>query len=70
MRPIYLHTVELGSQMKRQEAYKYYFVDADGSNKNIALRATIQKLVDFEQKLSDEETAKATPRPIRTRACS
>jgi methyl-accepting chemotaxis protein len=59
-RPIYLHTVELGSQMKRQDAYKYYFVDMDGSARNTAFRATIQKLVEFEQKLSEEEVTKAT----------
>src|SRR3954454_13635944 len=43
VRPIYAHTIELGSQMKPKDAYKYYFVDADGSNKNIALRLTTQK---------------------------
>ena len=56
--PIYLHTLELGPPMKRQDAYKYYFVDADGGRQEHRVRATIQKLVDFEQKLSEEETAK------------
>jgi len=58
VRPIYRRTIELGSQMKRQDAYKYYFVETDGSSKNIALRETIQKLIAFEQQLSDEETAR------------
>jgi len=58
VKPIYLRTAELGSQMKRQEAYKYYFVDADGSSKNSKLRETIQKLIDFEQDLSEQESAK------------
>ena len=58
VRPIYQRTIELGSQMKRQDAYKYYFIDADGSSKNIALRETIQKLIDVEQQLSEEETAR------------
>src|SRR5882757_4473241 len=40
VRPLYLRTAELGSQMKRQEAYKYYFIDADGGTKNTALRDT------------------------------
>lgn len=57
--PIYLHTLELGTAMKRQDAYKYYFLDADGGAKNTAFRATIQQLIDFEQKLSDDEAAKA-----------
>ena len=58
VRPIYQRTIELGSQMKPKDAYKYYFVDADGSNKNIALRQTIQKLVELEQQVSEEETAR------------
>jgi methyl-accepting chemotaxis protein len=58
VKPLFLRTAELGSQMKHQEAYKYYFVDSDGGNKNAVFRETIQKLVDFEQQLSDEETAK------------
>jgi methyl-accepting chemotaxis protein len=57
--PIYLHTLELGAAMKLQDAYKYYFQDANGSAKNIAVRATIQELIDLEQKLSEEETANA-----------
>jgi methyl-accepting chemotaxis protein len=57
--PIYLHTAELGSALKHQDAYKYYFVDADGSTKNAAFRETIQKLVDFEEKSSEEEASKA-----------
>jgi methyl-accepting chemotaxis protein len=56
---IYLHTAELGSALKHQEAYKYYFFESDGSVKNAAFRETIQKLVDFEQKLSDEQAAEA-----------
>jgi methyl-accepting chemotaxis protein len=58
VKPIYLRTAELGSEMKAKEAAKYYFVDADGGSKNTALRETIQKLIDFEQQLSEEETAK------------
>ena len=57
--PIYARTAELGSQMKPKEAYKYYFVDADGSNKNVALRETIQQLLDLEQKLSEDITVEA-----------
>jgi len=59
VRPIYLHTAELGSALKHQDAYKYYFVDSDGSNKNIAFRETIQELIDLEGKLSEEEVTKA-----------
>ncbi|MEA3182234.1 MAG: methyl-accepting chemotaxis protein [Gammaproteobacteria bacterium] len=59
VRPIYTRTAELGSMMKRQDSYKYYFIEADGSSKNKALRETIQKLVEIEEKLSEEETLKA-----------
>jgi methyl-accepting chemotaxis protein len=59
VRPIYLHTAELGSAMKHQDAYKYYFVDSDGSAKNAAFRETIQKLVDLEEQLSGQEAAAA-----------
>jgi methyl-accepting chemotaxis protein len=59
VRPVYLHTAELGSALKHQDAYKFYFIDSDGSAKNSGFRQTIQQLVDYEQKLSDEETSKA-----------
>jgi len=59
VRPIDLHTIELGSTQKRQETYKYYVIDSGGSAKNSALRDSIQKLIDKEAKLSDEETIKA-----------
>jgi methyl-accepting chemotaxis protein len=59
VRPVDMRTIELGAAHQRQEAYKYYFVDGGGSAKNAALRETIQKLVDFEDKLSNEETVKA-----------
>ncbi len=59
VQPIYLHTAELGAAQKHQEAYKYYIVDSGGSAKNAHFRETLQKLIDFEQKLSDEEVAKA-----------
>ena len=60
VRPIMERTTELGAAQKRQEAYKYYFVDAGGSAKNAALRVTIQKLVDLELKLSEEQTVEAS----------
>jgi methyl-accepting chemotaxis protein len=60
VRPIYLHTAELGSALKHQDAYKYYFVDSNGSVKNAAFRETIQKLVDFEKELSEQQAAEAT----------
>jgi methyl-accepting chemotaxis protein len=42
---------------KRDEAYKFYM---DGpSQKGIAMRATLDQLAEFEQKLSDEEVVKA-----------
>jgi methyl-accepting chemotaxis protein len=59
VRPIYLHTAELGSEMKHQDAYKYYFFESDGSVKNAAFRETIQKLVDLEEQLSGEQAAEA-----------
>ncbi len=58
VRPLDVRTVELGGAHQRQEAYKYYFVDSGASAKNAALRETVQKLVDVENKLSDEEAAK------------
>ena len=59
VRPIMERAAEIGAAHQRQETYKYYFVDAGGSTKNAALRATIQKLVDLELKLSEDETARA-----------
>jgi len=59
LRPIYVRTAELGNEMKRQDAYKYYFVDSDGSPKAIAFREAVQKLIDFEEKLSNEQAAAA-----------
>ena len=59
VRPIMERAAQIGAAHQRQDAYKYYFVDAGGSTKNAALRATIQKLVDLELKLSEDETAKA-----------
>ena len=42
---------------KQADAYKYYM--AYGSPPNKLLRETVQKLVDFEQKLNDDERIKA-----------
>ena len=59
VRPIDMHTLELSGEQKRQDAYKYYFVDTGGAAQNTELRAEILKLADFEQKLSEDETLKA-----------
>ena len=58
VRPLDVRTVEIGISHQRQDAYKYYFVDSGASAKNAALRETIQKLVEFEDKLSNEEAVK------------
>lgn len=59
VRPLDLRTAEIGAAHQRQDAYKYYVVDSGAAAKNSALRDTIQQLVDFENKLSDEEAVKA-----------
>jgi methyl-accepting chemotaxis protein len=59
VRPIDMHMLELGGEQKRQDAYQYYFVDTTGSVQNNTLRVEMQKLVDFEQQRSEEETVAA-----------
>jgi methyl-accepting chemotaxis protein len=50
-------TTDMALAGKQKDAYAYYMIN--GSPPNKVLRATVQKLVDFEQQLNDEEVAKA-----------
>jgi methyl-accepting chemotaxis protein len=50
-------TADMALEGKQADAYKYYMVN--GSPPNKLLRETVQKLVDFEQKLNDDEVIEA-----------
>jgi methyl-accepting chemotaxis protein len=53
LRPEIEQTAALVMAQKQKEAFKFYMADA--SEKNAAMRAAIQQLADFEQKLNEEE---------------
>ena len=44
---------------KKQDAFNYYMQESNASQKNASMRDTLDQLAALEQKLSDEQTAKA-----------
>jgi methyl-accepting chemotaxis protein len=57
VRPLIEQTATLGAANHGKEAFTFYM--ADGAAQTKALRQTVQELIDFEQKLNDEENIKA-----------
>ena len=64
--PEFEKTEALGQANKKEEAYKYY-VDVSGASRdNAAMRDTLEQLAAYEEKLSDEESARRARRmPMR-----
>ena len=57
--PLFQKTEALGLANKNDEAFKYYQQESGASQKNAQMRGTLEQLAALEQKLSDEEGAKA-----------
>jgi methyl-accepting chemotaxis protein len=57
--PSFQKTEALGLANKNAEAFKFYQQESGASQKNAQMRGTVEQLAALEQKLSDEEGAKA-----------
>jgi len=57
--PLFQRAEALGLANKNDEAYKYYQQESGAAQKNTDMRVTIEQLAALEQKLSDEEGARA-----------
>jgi methyl-accepting chemotaxis protein len=59
LQPSFDKTASLSLAHKRQDAFDYYMQESGASQKNASMRDTLDQLAALEQKLSDEQTAKA-----------
>ena len=59
LQPLFDRTEGLVIAHKKQDAFNYYMQESNASQKNASMRDTLDQLAALEQKLSDEQTAKA-----------